>query len=83
MVDLMALYIFSMIGLICYLIASNEGDNFKQQFFLQYIIMAVILVLGFLTQLIAMLIISYALMKTMQHSLTKYAQLYQEECDKE
>lgn len=45
--------------------------------------MAVALVLGFLTQFIAMLIISYALMKTMQSSLTKYSVLYQEEFDKE
>lgn len=30
MVDLVLLYIFSCLGLICYLISSSESDNFKQ-----------------------------------------------------
>lgn len=34
MVDLMALYISSTIGLICYVLASSDGDDFKTQFFL-------------------------------------------------
>lgn len=83
MVDLMALYISSTIGLICYVLASSDGDDFKTQFFLQYIIMAVSLVLGFLTQIIALLIISYALMKTFLDSINRYASVYQDEYDKE
>jgi hypothetical protein len=30
LIDLLGLYIFSALGLICYLSASAEGDNFKQ-----------------------------------------------------
>jgi len=44
--------------------------------------MAVTLVLGFLTQLIAMVIMAFGMMKTLQSSLLKHAKMYQEDCDK-
>ena len=70
MMDLAALYVSTAIGLICYLTATAEdGGKYKQSFFLQYIIMAVSLVLGFLTLFIAMLIISHSVMKSVQTSL--------------
>jgi O-antigen ligase len=85
-VDLLLIYICTIIGLICYLIASsnpNNGDNFKQNFFVQYIILAIALVLGFLTQFIALLLISCKVMRSMQESLSKNAVMYQEEFDRE
>lgn len=84
---MLVLYVSTLLGLIAYLHATSQeaggGDNFKQLFFFQYIIMAVSLVLGFLTQLIGLLIIAYTTMQNMQGSLHKYATLYSEEMDKE
>lgn len=85
-IDLLLIYIFTLIGLICYLTATSvqeNGDNFKQHFFIQFIIMAIALVLGFLTQFIALLLISCNMMRSMQKSLNKNAELYQEEYDRE
>jgi UPF0716 family protein affecting phage T7 exclusion len=45
--------------------------------------LAIALVLGFLTQFIALLLISCKMMRSMQESLSKNAVMYQEEFDRE
>ena len=65
LVILLLLYVSSMIGLSLYSTQSNL-DLFKQNFFLQYIILTISLVLGFLTEAIALLMMAYYFMKVMQ-----------------
>ena len=72
-IDTLLIYIFTILGLILYLTASSQpdkGENFKQHFFLQYIIMAVALVLGFLCQFIALMILSCSFMKKITASIS-------------
>jgi len=59
---LVVLYITSLIGIILYSTAANQ-DIFKQTYFLQYIILTISLVLGFLTELIALIMLAYYFMK--------------------
>eukprot|EP00347_Sterkiella_histriomuscorum_P023908 403332969 len=72
---LFMLYVSSMIGLTLYSSQSNT-DLFKQNFFLQYIIMTISLVLGILTEVIAMLMMAYYFMKVMQVQIKKVSHLF-------
>lgn len=85
-IDLLLIYVSTILGLILYLTASqsaSNASNFKEHFFLQYIIMAVSLVLGFLSQFIALLLLSCSFMKSMRTSISENASYYQEEIDGE
>jgi hypothetical protein len=46
---LLGVYLSTLLGLIGYIMSTQDSELFKQSFFLQYIILAVSLVLGFLT----------------------------------
>ncbi len=80
LVLLAGLYVSTGLGLVSYVQAPQQ-DYFKQNFFLQYIIMAVALVLGFLALFIAMVVLSYSLMKTTLSSITQQGKYFQEEYD--
>ncbi|CDW79620.1 UNKNOWN [Stylonychia lemnae] len=72
---LFLLYVTSMIGMTLYASQTNQ-DLFKQNFFLQYIILTISLVLGFLTEIIAILMMAYYFMKVLQVQIKKISHLY-------
>jgi len=80
---LLGVYLSTLLGLIGYLLATSETEHFKQFFFLQYILLAVSLVLGFLIQLLGLIVIAWGMMRGMQTGLDKYAKVYREEAERE
>jgi len=80
LIALAGLYVSTSLGLVCYVQAPKQ-DLYKQNFFLQYIIMAVALVLGFLTLFIAAVVFAVSFMRHAQASIGTQAKRYQEEHD--
>ncbi len=69
------LFLSSTIGVIQYIV-SADLDLMKQQFFIQYIILTISLVIGMIAELITFIMLSFYFMKLLQANIKNVSHLH-------